>query len=257
MVAHTMTDSRHEVIVEYMKTLFNERKKRNGTEFVALLNSKVQIAKNVRVADIVIGMVPRHSGGSDNVSFGEHNVPALVVEVTSTNRSVDLGVKKEEYASAGIPMYWIVDRAKGCANSDAVAAVHVGELRGTRYQFVKYRGSEKISSFYFGRVTADNLLNPPDPGKLATRYATKEKRRLQKAEETAKAEARGRIEAEKTAKAEARSRIEAEKKIVETERKRSRAKARAQKRKAALEQAGIPVSESSSSPSPEKVRQRR
>ncbi len=37
------------------------------------------------------------------------NIPALVVEVLSTNRSDDLLLKMAKYAAAGLPNYWIVD----------------------------------------------------------------------------------------------------------------------------------------------------
>lgn len=39
--------------------------------------------------------------------------PLLVVEVLSTNRADDLVVKTSRYAAAGLPHYWVVDRAAG------------------------------------------------------------------------------------------------------------------------------------------------
>lgn len=39
--------------------------------------------------------------------------PALVIEVTSTNRSADLGPKRSTYAALGIPAYWVLDRHRG------------------------------------------------------------------------------------------------------------------------------------------------
>lgn len=42
------------------------------------------------------------------------DTPALVVEVTSTNRDDDLARKRSLYAAAGAPAYWVVDRAQAC-----------------------------------------------------------------------------------------------------------------------------------------------
>lgn len=39
--------------------------------------------------------------------------PILVIEVLSQNRADDLVVKTTRYAAAGLPHYWIVDRAAG------------------------------------------------------------------------------------------------------------------------------------------------
>jgi Uma2 family endonuclease len=39
--------------------------------------------------------------------------PVLVIEVLSQNRADDLVVKTTRYAAAGLPHYWIVDRAAG------------------------------------------------------------------------------------------------------------------------------------------------
>ncbi|MEU6137592.1 Uma2 family endonuclease [Nocardioides sp. NPDC047086] len=40
-------------------------------------------------------------------------VPVLCVEVTSSNRQNDLVKKRDKYATAGLPDYWIVDRQAG------------------------------------------------------------------------------------------------------------------------------------------------
>jgi Uma2 family endonuclease len=44
--------------------------------------------------------------------LGRHPVPAdvaLIIEVSDTSLDVDQGTKKEIYASAGVPVYWIVN----------------------------------------------------------------------------------------------------------------------------------------------------
>ncbi len=74
---------------------------------------------------------------------------ALVVEVISPgSRDRDLGVKRKEYAAAGIPDYWIVDReartltvlslADGRSEYAETAEVKAGEtFRATRPFFVE------------------------------------------------------------------------------------------------------------------------
>jgi len=53
--------------------------------------------------DIVLTREPRGPGVIPLVSVG------LIVEVSSTTLAVDMGHKREAYAAAGIPEYWVVE----------------------------------------------------------------------------------------------------------------------------------------------------
>ena len=57
-------------------------------------------------------------------SFVE-GIPDLVVEILSSDRNRDLVMKRDLYADAGIPEYWIVDPANG--------SISVLELSGSAY----------------------------------------------------------------------------------------------------------------------------
>ncbi len=66
---------------------------------------------------------------SDNVRFT--GVPALVIEVLSSNRGYDLVTKSAKYAAAGLPHYWIVD-----PREHAMVAFEL--VDGTYHEVVQY-----------------------------------------------------------------------------------------------------------------------
>lgn len=87
--------------------------------------------------------------------FAVGNPPALAIEVASPgNTARDTVDKRQEYAWAGVPEYWIVNPVDGCV---LVLALADGE-----YQDVgEYRDSELISSLLFPHleVSAAILLD--------------------------------------------------------------------------------------------------
>ncbi|MEM8804748.1 MAG: Uma2 family endonuclease [Cyanobacteria bacterium P01_G01_bin.38] len=82
--------------------------------------------------------------------------PALAIEVVSPdNPNRDTVDKRQEYALAGVPEYWIVNPLDGY--------VLVLVLKGSDYQEVgEFRGDEPISSELFPNleITAGEMLDP-------------------------------------------------------------------------------------------------
>lgn len=60
-----------------------------------------------RVLDIAIGRACLESG---KPAFGSGSPPSTIVEVSSNNRSTDLGPKVSEYLSIGVKNYYVTDR---------------------------------------------------------------------------------------------------------------------------------------------------
>jgi Uma2 family endonuclease len=81
----------------------------------------------------------------------------LVVEVSDTSRTKDLGLKARLYAEMGVPDYWVVDLAKN------VIVVHRAPADG-RYDDVRPagRGAEiALLAFPDVMVRVDDVLPPP------------------------------------------------------------------------------------------------
>jgi Uma2 family endonuclease len=87
-----------------------------------------------------------HETTTESVRFT--GLPALVVEVLSTNRGDDLVVKTTKYANAGLPHYWVVDPRDG--------AIDTFELTGTTYRHVAHvsEGSAELA-FGLGSVALE------------------------------------------------------------------------------------------------------
>ena len=83
--------------------------------------------------------------------------PTLVIEVTSpATRTIDLVEKAQDYASAGIPEYWVVDPER------REIAVH--RLTGKRYDVERVKEGEVESSAVPGfRLKAEWLFREPLP----------------------------------------------------------------------------------------------
>jgi Uma2 family endonuclease len=96
----------------------------------------VQILPDVvREPDLFI-LPPEELPKAKGVPLEVH--PALVVEVVSpSTRTIDLVEKAEDYASAGVPEYWAVDRER------KEALIH--RLEGERY-VVEHVASGKVES---------------------------------------------------------------------------------------------------------------
>lgn len=90
--------------------------------------------------------------------FLEGNPPALVVEVSSPgNESNDTVDKRLEYASAGVPEYWIINPIRGY-----VLLLALDTDTGIYEEVGEYRASDLINSVLFPdlQVTAAALLDP-------------------------------------------------------------------------------------------------
>ena len=90
--------------------------------------------------------------------FLEGNPPALVVEVSSPgNESNDAVDKRLEYASAGVPEYWIINRIR-----DYVLVLSLDADTRSYREIGEYKGTELICSVLFPdlTVTAEALLDP-------------------------------------------------------------------------------------------------
>lgn len=90
--------------------------------------------------------------------FLEGNPPSLVVEVSSPgNEANDTVDKRLEYALAGVPEYWILNRMRGY-----VLVLSLNTNTGTYQEIGEYKGAEFISSVLFRdlKVAAATLLDP-------------------------------------------------------------------------------------------------
>jgi Uma2 family endonuclease len=90
--------------------------------------------------------------------FLEGNPPALVVEVSSPgNEANDTVDKRLEYALAGIPEYWILNRMRGY-----VLVLSLNADTGSYHEIGEYRGDDLMSSALFPdlKVAAATLLEP-------------------------------------------------------------------------------------------------
>ena len=90
--------------------------------------------------------------------FLEGNPPALAVEVSSPgNESNDTVDKRLEYASAGVPEYWIINRIRGY-----VLVLSLDTNTRSYTEIGEYRGAELMRSALFPdlTVTAEALLAP-------------------------------------------------------------------------------------------------
>lgn len=97
---------RHQEIVLSLVTILRAYARGHGGKaYVGPVD--VILAEHDIVAPDVVYVAPdRTSILQEKTIFG---APTLIVEVTSSNRSVDRGKKLRLYARSGIPEYWIVD----------------------------------------------------------------------------------------------------------------------------------------------------
>jgi Uma2 family endonuclease len=90
--------------------------------------------------------------------FLEGNPPVLVVEVSSPgNEANDTVDKRLEYALAGVPEYWILNRRRGY-----VLVLSLNADTGSYHEIGEYRGDDLISSVLFPdlKIAAATLLEP-------------------------------------------------------------------------------------------------
>ncbi len=101
-----------------------------------------------------------HRPGAGVLDFKEQ--PILVIEVVSSNRRDDYVVKRDEYATAKIPSYWIIDPKK------KLVRVFTNSKKEEGYDFVDFTEEETIVSSQFPQLvlSVKELLNPPIVEKL-------------------------------------------------------------------------------------------
>ncbi len=93
--------------------------------------------------------------GAGVLDFEEQ--PILVVEVVSSNRRDDYEIKRDEYETAKIPSYWIVDPKKKRVR------VFTNTRNEEGYDFVDFTEEKTIVSSQFSQLvlSVKELLNPP------------------------------------------------------------------------------------------------
>lgn len=155
----------HVFITAFIQQLLNAHIKSQGKSLFCFGPAGIEIPRadaenNVRSPDKVVSDRAqwREMKHLTKAVFAAGNPPALAIEVASPgNTTRDTVDKRQEYALAGVPEYWIINPVDGYV---LVLALADGE-----YQDVgEYRGSEMISSELFPelKVSAATLLDPSE-----------------------------------------------------------------------------------------------
>ena len=122
--------------------------------WVAQPGSDLRAACSVLCPDVML--IPRAD---------ETALPTLVVEVTSSNRATDLGLKRDAYAAMGIQAYWVLDRHRQALIVFALGENGYGEpdVHGRDAMAV---GSSDRYRLRLARhpVSAQALVSFPHPG---------------------------------------------------------------------------------------------
>jgi len=117
-----------------------------------------------------------HRPGAGVLDFEEQ--PILVVEVVSSNRRDDYEIKRDEYETAKIPSYWIVDPKK------KLVRVFTKSRNKEGYTSVDFTEEKTIVSSQFSQLvlSVKELLNPPIVEELIKEEQTTTKTFQQQAE---------------------------------------------------------------------------
>lgn len=93
--------------------------------------------------------------GAGVLDFDEK--PIVVVEIVSSNRQEDYAIKRQEYETAGITEYWVVDPKKKRVR------VFANPTRVEGYSFVDFTEEQAIVSSQFQQLilSVKELLDPP------------------------------------------------------------------------------------------------
>ena len=162
-----------------------------------------------RIPDVVVcsqkiweEVIPR--AGAGVLDFSEK--PDLVVEIVSTNRRSDYARKRNEYETAEIPEYWIVDPKKSRVR------VFTNPTGEEGYSWVDFSVGEQIVSSQFPKLvlSVEEMLSPP----LAELLVKEELAQSQEFQQRAEVE-RQRAEAERQRAEEQEQRAEAERQRAE------------------------------------------
>lgn len=155
----------HVFITAFIQQLLNAHIKAQGRSLFCFGPAGIEIPRtetenNVRSPDKVVSDRAqwREMKHLTKAVFAAGNPPALAIEVASPgNTTRDTVDKRQEYALAEVPEYWIVNPVDGY--------VLVLTLADGEYQEVgEYRGSDLISSGLFPKlkIAAGTLLDPSE-----------------------------------------------------------------------------------------------
>ena len=162
-----------------------------------------------RIPDLVVcsqriweQVIPRAGAGVLDLS----EKPDLVVEIVSTNRRSDYATKRNEYETAEIPEYWIVDPKKSRVR------VFTNPTGEEGYSWVDFSLGEQIVSSQFPKLvlSVEEMLSPPLAELLVKEELAQSQEFQQRAEEQEQ-----RAEAERQRAEEQEQRAEAERQRAE------------------------------------------
>ena len=151
----------HITICDFLVYVFNRLFARTQQPFQASREIGVRTQKNTcRIVDVCVNRKDPWRQISQPGEIGVFQlpqIPLLVVEAASTNEKEDYEAKYQEYASIGIPEYWIVNSRREhirVCNSASPGSSY------TDREFVK--GEQIVSKVLPGlELTVDEVLNPP------------------------------------------------------------------------------------------------
>lgn len=132
----------HQNVVTQLTGILNAHVRRHGLGKVFTSSIKVVLDEPTGVGpDIVFISTARLDGLRDDGFYG---APDLIVEVLSSKPALDRIVKRDRYARAGVPEYWIADPVQ--------RTLEAYTLKGDRYELVAQRSE------------AERFEPPPFPG---------------------------------------------------------------------------------------------
>ena len=151
----------HVAICDFLVHVFNRLFARTQRPLQASREFGVRIGDNTcRIVDVCVNAKDcwqKIAQPGEIGIFQQAQTPLLVVEVASTNTKEDYETKYREYASIGIPEYWIVNHRREhlrvCTLDPASAT----------YRYREFGKGERIISKVLPQLelTVDEILNPP------------------------------------------------------------------------------------------------
>ena len=151
----------HIVICDFLMHVFNKLFADTQKQLRASREVGVRINDNTcRIVDVCVNQDDRWQKISQPGEIGIFllaQTPLLVVEVTSTHEKEDYEAKYQEYASSGIPEYWIVNSRREHLR------VCTLDASGISYVYQEFVKGEQIVSQVLPQLelTVDEVLNPP------------------------------------------------------------------------------------------------